>query len=58
MTRNFVFVQIQDQVTGRWTNWRKAETMEQAEQTRATLKEKYPKAIWRIRDNNLVTHTY
>lgn len=55
--RKRVFVQVRNKTDGRWTNYKSANTYEEALVEMRKLQEKYPNATLRVLDNNLSTHT-
>ena len=56
--RGYVYIQILHQGKGRWKNEFKCNTVEEATKRMRELQQEFPKAVWRIKDDNLVTHTY
>ena len=53
-----VYIQVLNQVSNKWRNYQSAPTVDEAEKLLRTFQAKYPDAIFRILNNNLVTHTY
>ena len=57
MSRNRVYVQVKNQSSGRWGNYTSKPTYDEAVCLMKELNQKYPDAIFRVLDNNLVTHS-
>lgn len=57
MERKKVFIQILDQKAKRWHNCHGYNTYEEAVEAMREKQEMWPRAIYRIRDNNLVSYT-
>ena len=56
-TRKKVYVQVRNKMNGHWSNYKAANTYDEAVDEMKKLQEKYPHATLRILDNNLITHT-
>lgn len=57
MKRERVYVQVKDQSTNKWHNYKSAPTYDEAVKLMRELNEKYPRAMSRVLDNNFKTHT-
>lgn len=58
MKRQRVYVQVLNNLRGRWTNYYSKPTVDEAYALLKELQEKYPNATFRVLDKNLISHTY